>query len=172
MRVLLTLDTNVLRDCDDSNRPGHMVAMELLGLHHLGECEIRTTTRLDVDVPREPLRSRLSALNPLPQMGTAFRIGASNLGSGDVLVDDQWVADEERLLTLIFPMSSPCSPKHKNRLADVDHLLGHRHNGRDIFVTGEVAILSRASDLEKDFGIKVVSPADAVHYIKGNSEQI
>ena len=45
--------------------------------------------------------------------------------------------------------------------------MGHRHNGRDMFVAGEVAILSRAIDLKKDFGIEAVSPANAVDYVKG-----
>ncbi len=92
MPLLLTVDTNVLRDCAESTRPGHPVAIELLGLHHSGQCEIRTTTRLDADVPNEPLNSELNALNPFPPMSTVFRFDVSRFDH-DVFSDDKDIAD-------------------------------------------------------------------------------
>ena len=160
--LLLTVDTNILRDCEDADRPGHHVAIELLDLHRAGKCEIRTTTRLHVDVPKEPLRSRLNALNPRPPLGTVFSFDHSRFDSGDVLADDQLIADAERLMELLFPLSSPCSPKHQNRLADIDHLLGHRLNNRELFVTSEKAILLQAARLAEQFGTRVVSPEDTL----------
>ncbi len=62
-------------------------------------------------------------------------------------------------MNLLFPNSDPQSPKHKNRLADIDHLLGHHLNSRDIFITNEKGILAKRKQLKDKFGIQVMSPA-------------
>ena len=74
----LTLDTNVLRDCIQPDRSGHKSALELLDLNDGGVCDIAITTRLDIDVPDEPLRSQLNQLAVLKKtqrVGPAFRVG-------------------------------------------------------------------------------------------------
>ncbi len=70
------------------------------------------------------------------------------------------------LMNLIFPKSSPSNSKHKNRLADIDHLLGHRLHRRDLFVTREIAILAQATALADKFGINVGSPEEALRQVR------
>ena len=166
---LLTVDTNVLRDILEPQRSGHSTAVRLLELHKAGRCNIKVTTRLDVDVPDGPVRADIDALE-IVQFGTVFRIGSSRLAEtpehGDFLAKDDQVADARRLLDTIFPGASPDSPKHRNRLADVDHLLGHKHSGRDMFVTGEKAILEHREWLAKEIGIIVENPKAAVEAVQ------
>ncbi len=163
----LTVDTNVLRDAVDSDRAGHVIATELLELHRSGKCEIRVTTRLDVDVPNDPLRTIIESLDALdsPPVGTVFRLGSSRLDSGDFLADEETVEELDQLMNLLFPGADKASPRHKNRIADVDHLMGHKLSARDVFVTNERAILKRGGELADRFKIVVMTPEEALRAV-------
>jgi len=52
-----------------------------------------------------------------------------------------------------------------NKVNDVDHLVGHKLANRDIFVTNDVRIIKKASDLAA-LGITVMTPAEALTEIK------
>ncbi len=157
--ILLTLDTNVLRDRVEPNRPGHEDASRLFALQKAGQVSIAVTTRTDADVPDGEVRRLLDKLEEMGKpIGTAARIGVSRIGMGDMIVDEAYQEQEQALMKLLFPNSDPQSPKHKNRLADIDHLLGHRLNSRDIFITNEKGILDRRKQLKDEFGIQVMSP--------------
>ena len=160
----LTLDTNVLRLVVEPDRTGHEEAKELLKLHETGKCEIRLTTRLDVDVPGGQLRAKIDSLDvsSSERIGTVFRLDHSKLDSGDFLVDKQTARESDELMELIFPRAETDHPNHKNRLADFDHLMGHKESGRDIFVTGDKAILHRRTELRSKFGITVMSLYDVL----------
>lgn len=160
----LTVDTNVLRDAVDPHRPGHATALQLLALHDAGECEIAVTTRLDVDVPRDPLRSTIESL-PLVQdgpVGSLFRLDYSRIGDLDVLASDEQVQEVDDLLDMIFHGADKNSPRHRQRIADIDHLMAHKMNGRDMFVTNDKAILDRRAELARRFKITVMSSLEAV----------
>lgn len=163
----LTVDTNVLRDAIEPHRAGHAIATELLALHQAGKCEVRVTTRLDVDVPTDPLRKLIESLEVLDTapVGTVFRLDYSTLGGGDFLADEKWAQEADELMNLLFPGADPTSPRHKNRVADVDHLMGHQLSGRDVFVTNEKGILAQRKELCHRFGITVMAPSDVVSSI-------
>ena len=165
----LTLDTDVLRLAVEPDQAGHEEAKELLKLHETGKCEIRVTTRLDVDVPGGQLRAKIDSLDVLSseRIGTVFRLDHSKLDSGDFLTDEQTAHETHELMELLFPGAATDNPKHRNRLADVDHLMGHKESGRDIFVTDEKGILHRQTELHCQFGITVMSLSDVLADING-----
>ena len=79
----LTVDTNIVRDALDSGRDGYQDARKLRDLHQAGRCEIAITARIDVDVPRDPLRNAIKALPFVrKRVGTLFRVGYTGIGSG------------------------------------------------------------------------------------------
>ncbi len=155
----LTLDTNVLWDLIVPDRPGHEDASRLFALHQDGQVSIAATTRVDADVRKEPLRSMLDELEVVTNpIGTAFTVGISRLDGGDMIVDENYGQTGQALMDLIFPTADPQGRKHPNRVADIDHLLGHKLNGRDIFITNDGPILRQRKKLADDFGIQVMSP--------------
>ena len=165
--VKLTVDTNILRDAIDPGRAGHGVAVKLLGLHQAARCDVALTTRIDVDVPHDPLRSEIEALPILQDLvGTVFRLDYSRVGFGDFLASDEQAREADELMDLLFPGADPNSPRHRNRIADVDHLIGHKAVKRDVFVTSERAILRRKDELRDRFGITVMAAQDAVNHIE------
>jgi len=158
----LTVDTNVIRDIADEHRPRHDIASKLIALHEAGKCEIRLTTRFDVDVPDGPLRERLKEFKVLagPPVGTVFRLDYSALGLGDMLASDEQIRTTDQLMELLFPGADRANRRHRNRTADVDHLLGHQISGRDAFLTNDHGILDKREQLQKRFGIVVMDPAE------------
>ena len=79
----LTVDTNVVRDYAEPDRDGLELATQLVALHNARKCEIRLTTRVNIDVPKQPLRQKLESLDFLeaPRIATVFRLGFSALGA-------------------------------------------------------------------------------------------
>lgn len=167
----ITVDTNVLLDAIDSrrNEQDRENAKRLLRLDDLGICHISCTTRLDCDVYRDPARQQILALPQIGQQrdGTAFRLDVSTLGSSDFLVDIRWAQDEGRLRQIVFPDSHKEGKKERARLSDLDHLLGHRASGNDLFVTRDKKILCAKVLLASEFGIKVMNPAEILTELSG-----
>jgi hypothetical protein len=156
----LTLDANVFHELLSGKRQHHEAAARLFELARAGRVELYTTTRIELDIPDEPLRSQIASLKIAP-IGTGFRLDVSRLDSPDYLVSSEDVALSSRLMNLLFPNASSESPKQQNRTADVDHLLGHLTSGNDYFVTQDRGILERTQGLLKE-KIAVVQIAEAV----------
>ncbi len=167
----LTLDTNVIRDTLDARRPGFLVGRQLVELHQANRCEIRITTRLDVDVPPGPLRQTIESLKFLeqPRLGSVFALDYSRLEPGDMLADKTMASEHDNLMNLIFPGSNPNSPRHKNRIADIGHLIAHKLGSRDIFVTSDGAILNQRKVLAAVHKIIVMPPEEAVNVVSVGS---
>ena len=164
----LTVDTNVLIDAVKPDRPGHATALKLLALHDAGECEIAVTTRLDVDVPRDPWRATIKSL-PLVQdepVGALFRLNYSRLDSPDVLASDLRAQEVDDLMDMIFHCADKNHPRHRQRTADIDHLMAHKMSGRDAFVTNENGILHYRAELARRFKITVMSSSEAVAAVR------
>jgi hypothetical protein len=155
----LTVDTNVLQDYI-LRRPGHADALHLLELDKAGKVSIAVSTRITFDVSKDPLRTMLEGLDFMvcSKVGTGFRIGYSQLDSGDMLVGQEYEGQQKALMDLIWPFSDPEKPDYQNKISDIDHLLGHKLAGRDVFITRDDAILNQHKRLEADFGIQVMSP--------------
>jgi hypothetical protein len=165
--IKLTFDTNILRDYLCPSREHHSHAAALVRLDEEGICEIRVVSRFTEDVPEGDLRGRLDELKicQRPRIGTIAEWDVSDWDA------DFWATDEEaeihaKLFELIFPAANHNSRKQKSRAADVGHLLGHMQAKRDVFVTRDRPILAKASTLFSQFGICVMSPADAVRHCR------
>lgn len=67
---------------------------------------------------------------------------------------------ESKIIRCLHPdYPRPWEIFKRNDQMDIDHLLSHVVNERDVFITGDKGILSKASCL-KELGIEVMSPAE------------
>jgi hypothetical protein len=158
MRV--TLDTNVVRDMLDSRRTGHQDAVRLAALIRDAKIKAQLTTRINVDVPAEPLKSMIAGLPDISgeRAGAPFRLDYSRLDSGDYIPSDFESEEASTLMRLLFPGAEADSPRQQNRLADVDHLLAHRRSGADWFLTSEKSMLENEETLRDQYSICVCTP--------------
>lgn len=166
--MFLTLDTNVVRDILSSTRPGHAVAMQLMESARRHRVQVQITNRFDVDVPDGPLRARFESMAELAPVraGAPVRLGFTRIGGPDYIVSDEDAQAGDAIERLLFPGASKESVRHRNRLADVDHLMGHKSSGAAAFVTNEKSMLVRARQLASVHGIKVLSPTSAILQIE------
>ncbi len=112
----------------------------------------------------DPLRSTIESI-PLVQdgpVGSLFRVDYSRINSGDGLASEQQAQEADELLDLVFPGANENHPRHRQRIADIDHLMAHKTNGRDVFGTNDKGILGRRTELASRFGIIVMSSSGAV----------
>ncbi len=170
LTMKLTLATNVFRDAVDPKRAlkDRRIAKQLLDWHEEGVCRISATSRLDFDVPHDPMRRLIFSIPALsaPRETAYVRLDYSHLDSGDVLADAHWVETAAALRDLVFKRHDPVGKNERNRLADVDHLMAHQRSGNNAFVTRDDDILESAEKLMVEFRIKVMSPEDAVKCVK------
>jgi predicted nucleic acid-binding protein len=170
----VTLDTNVLWDYVENRDPErHESASAILEAHRVGRCNVAVTSRVLGDTRNKRgalsgIQEKLKALldeYQISEIGTNFRLDVSCFMI-DTLADESVKGDEQRLLTHIWPRAHARGEKHSRRLRDIDHLLGHRRHGRDVFVTSEKAILENRGVLQREFGIDVASPAELVERLR------
>jgi|GEM_PF-791894 len=137
--------------------------------------DLAITTRVEVDLGRDKDDGRKAAmlkkLGMFPVVGTVARWGDSKWGGGDV-----WVGKENEhlwseLQRIIFPGLLETDRRYKNKVSDIDHLVGHIINGRDIFVTNDTSITKKASTLKQSVaGLVVMNPKQCADYVKKDIE--
>lgn len=166
--MLVTLDTNVVRDALDHRRPGHSHATSIIDLARTGILTIQVTSRIDSDVQKDPLRAKVTNLPELQPFrpGAAFRVGHSRVGSTDTICE---LGDcrNQQLMDLLFPGASPLGQHQHNRWADVDHLLAHCASEAAFFITNEKAILEQCTKLKSEYHINVMSPIVFLQQLSG-----
>jgi hypothetical protein len=114
----------------------------------------------------------LQRIDMFPVIGSVFRLDASRLGSGDFLAGPEQQQLEECIRQIVAPGLKFDDPKYEKKIADVDHLVGHHIAGRDILVTDDRDdILKRASALQSQCGIRVMSPSEALELIERSVNQ-
>ncbi len=165
--LLVTLDINVIRDAIDPSRDGHAAATEILRLIRSGRLKAQVTSRLGLDVPEGDLRDEIESLPELEssRVGTPARCDISIVDGPDYLVSESEDEDLEAAMDLVFPGATRESLRHRNRIADIDHMFGHRASSADYFVTREKSMLVRAKALSGKFGIEVVGPTELLELI-------
>lgn len=173
----LTLDTNCIINLLDYKSESATSVDELTEILRYGldgDVNIAITTRVETDFDKDKneerkieLRRRISMF---PVIGTVARFGASKFGSGDVYAGEEHETLERELTNIIFPGLNKDDAHFTNKLNDVDHLIGHKINKRDVFITDDQQILKRAETLESSLRIKVMDPKKALEYLnlKGN----
>lgn len=171
-RLKITIDTNCainLLDTSSSTATSFEPLAALIRYAMEAKVEIAATTRVEADLLRDCDETRretmLRFLNLFPIVGTVARWDVSKWDSGDVNSDDRIDRVTEEIQQILSPGLTPASTRFSNKINDIDHLVGHWLNRRDIFVTDDRGILRRKDQLRQSPGIVVMIPADCLAYI-------
>jgi len=177
--IKLTLDTNCIINLLDYKSNSAISVDELAEIIRYGlegDVNIAITTRVDNDVSQDKDKNRkgeiLKRISMFPTIGTIVRLDISRFDSGDVLVGEEHKALEDELKKIIFPGLKRDDLHYSNKINDIDHLIGHKINQRDIFVTDDQQILKKAETLKSSAGIKVMDPKKALEYINLRANQV
>jgi hypothetical protein len=172
----ITIDTNCvvgLFDTKSETATSRDELRELMRYALSGVIELCVTTRVEVDFGRDKDAERrdemMNLVAMLPVIGTIARWDVSSWDSGDVMVDEKSDQLSDEVQRIVFPGLTPKkSGKYANKVADIDHLVGHTLSGRDVFVTDDGAILRRYRELQDAIGILVMSPAECLRFVDGH----
>ena len=166
----ITLDSNCiinLLDFDSKTATSVNFLSEIIKLGLSNKVDVAITTRVEADLENDKNTERRSGMmkkiNLFPVVGTVARLGVSRLGSGDMLGGNERLFDE--LQKVIFPGGLEGNNNTGNMINDLDHLVGHLINKRDIFVTDDDGILKKKNALKVSPGIVVMSPKDCLDYL-------
>lgn len=174
MQLRLTLDTNALIYAFDSGHdsPVQLEEIESLFRHTFhGSVNLAITSAVIRDLDRDTNQDRrkqlLFAAAKFPAIGAPFRAGLSKLGSDDMIVDEADRLVLDRIQQIVFPAGiDPDLASGPNKINDVDHLFAHLRERREIFVTMDRAILSRADLLDAELGLRVMTPRQALEVVE------
>lgn len=168
----ITLDANCVINLFDSNSATATSVEELEAILRGAmsqKADIAVTTRAESDIAKDKDEARradlLARLRLLPVIGTVGRWEVSKWNSGDKWGDEQTERLTEEVRQIVFPSLTPESPRYGNKINDIDHLVGHFLNGRDIFVTDDRDIVRRRDALKASPGIVVMTPKECTDYL-------
>lgn len=170
--IKLTLDTNCIINLLDfkAKTPTSVDDLSEIIRYALdGDVNIAITTRVesdfdqDKDVPRKI--EMLRKLKMFPIIGTIARYGVSKYDSGDFYVGEDHKKIKDEIKALLFPALSEKDTHYKNKMTDVDHLVGHIANNRNIFITDDRGIIRRADKLKDSFDLTVMTPSQCLEYL-------
>lgn len=174
----LTLDTNCvinLLDGTTTTATSVEVLNELMRLGLSNKLEIKITTRVEADLSRDENQQRkqemLRILNMFPVVGTIARLDVTRLDGGDVVGGNETNQLEAEVQRILFPGLSKADKRYSNKQNDIDHLVGHSINKRDIFVTDDSGILGKAEELRSSPGIVVMRPDRALSHVQASIER-
>ncbi len=164
--LLLTLDTNVVRDYIESRGVDgefRVHVEKLLNLSTSGKVSIAVTRYIDTDIPNDPLRKELAQLPILDIQKTPGVItldqspldGPDGLGSGEFqeILNDIYAnfkAGDRKL---------PVAP-------DFEHLHAHFVQGRDVFLTRDKSLIFYSHRFER-LGILAMEPDEFLKSFEG-----
>ncbi len=170
--IKLTLDTNCIINLLDYKSESATSVDELAEILRYaldGDANIAITTRVESDFDKDNDKDRknelLKRVSMFPVIGTVARFDTTKLDSGDVLAGENHQALEEELKNIIFPGLKKEDAHYGNKINDIDHLIGHKINNRDIFVTDDQQILKRTETLKSSQGIEVMDPKKVLEYL-------
>lgn len=172
---LITIDSNCVVGLFDRTSATATSVDELRNLMRYalsGLVRIAVTTKVEVDFSRdrndERRNAMLEQLTMLPVFGSTSRFDESKLDDADVLIGPREQGIWSEIQRIVFHGLTENSSKSANKIADIDHLLGHKLAGRDVFVTDDRDILRRYSELRDGPGIIVMSPEQCLRYVDGH----
>lgn len=170
----ITLDNNCIINLFDTKSPSATSVEDLNELMQLAlssNAEIAITTRVEADLENDRDDARrmelLGRIKMFPVVGTVARWNVSKWGSGDVLSGEDTTRLSDEVQKILFPGGlNPKASNFGNKVNDIDHLVGHKINNRDIFVTDDKGILKKAEILKTSPGIVVMNPTKCVVFLK------
>jgi len=168
----ITLDNNcVINLFDHKSRTTTSVdaLTEIVKYAFSGRVDVAITTRVETDLENDSDDERrndmMQKVKLFPVIGSVIRLGVSQFGSEDVFGGSGSERMFDELQKIIFPGLDKSSRTYGNKINDIDHLVGHFINNRDIFVTDDKGILKKRKVLEVSPGITVMSPEDCKSYL-------
>jgi len=177
--IKLTLDTNCIINLLDYKSESAISVDELAEILRYGlegDVNIAITTRVDDDVKKDKDQDRkneiLKRISMFPVVGTVARYDVSKFDSGDVWAGGEHLELEDEIKKIIFPNLKKDDLHYGNKINDIDHLIGHKINKRDIFITDDQQILKKAETLKASVGIEVMDPKKALEYINLQANQV
>lgn len=169
----ITLDTNcVINLLDFSTKTATSIdpLSEIIRYGLSNKADVAITTRVEADLSNDRNEERksdmLKKIQMLPIIGTLGRFGTTKWNNGDIYIDDNVQKIWSEIQMIIFPGLSEKENHFVNKRNDLDHLVGHIINKRDIFVTDDSGILKKRESLESSPGIIIMSPVDCVKYLE------
>ena len=169
----ITLDTNcVINLLDFSTKTATSVdpLSEIIRHGLSNKADIAITTRVEADLSNDKNEERksdmLKRIQMLPIVGTLGRFGTTKWDNGDIYIDDNVQKIWSEIQKIVFPGLSEKENHFVNKRNDLDHLVGHIINKRDIFVTDDSGILKKRESLESSPGIIIMSPLDCIKYLE------
>jgi hypothetical protein len=170
--IKATLDTNCLinfldRLSKSATSVEDITELFNLGLTHKVDLAVTTRVRADIDNDKDSERGGeiLRRCAMLPVVGSVARFGVTRFDGGDVWAGGNHLNLEESIKNILFPSLRKTDRRYSNKINDIDHLVGHKINGRDVFITGDVNIIKKGDALCEQCGILVMNPKDAVAHI-------
>jgi hypothetical protein len=177
--IKLTFDTNCIINLLDYKSESAISVDELAEIIRYGlegDVNIAITTRVDSDVSKDKDQDRkgeiLKRISMFPTIGTVARLDTSKFDSDDVLAGEEHQALEMELKKIIFPGLKSDDSHYSNKINDIDHLIGHKINQRDIFVTDDQQSLKKAETLKSSVGIEVMDPKKVLEHINLQANQV
>ena len=175
----LTLDNNCVINLFDFNAKTPTSVDPLSELIRLGlsnKVDIAITTRVEADLENDKDDRRRSEMmrkiKVFPIVGTIARWGISKWDKGDVYVGPDTAKLSDDLQKIIFPGGvNENSSTYSNKRNDIDHLVGHIINKRDIFVTDDRDILKKKEILKVSPGIMIMSPQECLDYLEDSEKR-
>jgi|GEM_PF-2914146 len=166
----LTLDTNIIiHYSEKKNKELHEDIETFVVAASMGKISLVVTTRVKDDVLRDVNDTRrrrtLKYLARIPEIGVGFRIGISRIGQKDYIASDEYKNLADQLQEILFPQLDKNDKHYKNKLADIDHLAGHKYSMRDYFVTLDMDFLKKRDILAEKFSIEVLKPEECIYKI-------
>jgi len=93
---------------------------------------------------------------PARTIGTVGRWNHSVWNGGDVYGGDEHTDLEQKIKN--------CTPSAG--IEDIDHLIGHIINKRDIFITNDKHFLEKKEELNNVIGVQIMSPKEFIEFIE------
>ncbi|MFA6256808.1 MAG: hypothetical protein WCT29_00680 [Candidatus Paceibacterota bacterium] len=176
--IKITLDTNCVINLLNFNAETPTSVDELSEIIKYGldsNANIAITTRVESecegDKNKERSKEMIRKIQMLPVIGTVARWNTSKWDGGDVWGGQEHEKLSDELTKIIFPALKKEDAHYKNKINDIDHLVGHIINKRDIFVTDDAQILKKSETLKASLNLTVMSPKQALEYLNSRGDK-
>jgi len=159
----ITLDTNCIIN-DIENKTNYVKQIKKLA--EKGLIDLAITTRTISDKKHDPIFTRkqkhIKEFSKYKIIGTVFRIDSSSLNSGDFIIDNTEKKQIDRISEILLGKTRKNNTRFHNIICDIDHLIGHFFNKRDIFITSDKNFLKKSKRLrlKEEFNIVIENPKE------------